>query len=240
MDNDFDQLSKAECGAVAEKIADMPVAAADKKIDDLAHRNGDDYIRKILVHLSPVKIAAILRAHDLSNPSILGWVMSESTIVKVLKTDPLFWENIHISHKSDHLLQIQNDVCHLITSMLINTGDRDRQAKILEYVRHDSLSLQYLFLPFVGWHIRKEQHLLFETPDTEIGTADHLYEIIRWAAPQVAQEVYNFTQDGQTPLRHFAWDLWSQAFDHFTSGHDYTRTETLMFAPAGALSRRES
>lgn len=240
MNNDFKQLSRAKLGMIAEKIADMTIAAAEKKIDSIAHCDGDSYVRKILGHLSPVKIAAILRAHDFSNPSILSWLMPARTIVKVLKTDPLFWENIHATNNPDTLLRIQNDVCHLVTSMLINTTNPDRQAKILECISKDSISLQYLYLPFVGWQIPKEHHLLFETPDTEFGTTDHLYEIIRWATPQVAQQIYFFSHEAQTSLGHYIWDLWSQAFDHFTIEHDYTRTEALMFAPDNALHRRES
>lgn len=232
MRNDFMQITEASLSQAVKHIEEMPIAAAEKAIDDIAHRKGDEFVRKMLDNLSPVKIAAILRQHDFSCPSIISWILSPEVIANVVKTDPLFWKDIHDAEKTGNFFQIQNDALDLITSLLENANSRDRQGDILEHISRDSLSLLYLCLPFIGWQVKKEQTLFFEDPDIDIGTADYLYEIIRWAAPQVSDLIYNSIHSNQTSLPHYITDLWSEAFDHFDTAYDYNNIETVMFVPA--------
>jgi len=231
MENDFKQISTSNLSKAVEQIAEMPISIAEKTIDDIAHRQGDELVKEILNHLSPVKIAAILRQHDFSCPSIISWLLSPKVIVNILRIDPLFWKNIYDVSRSDIFLQIQTDALDLISSILININDRDKQGAILRHISRDSLSLLYLFLPFIGWQIKKEQTLLIEDPDIDFGTADHLYEMIRWAAPQVAKQIFDFIYLDQIVLLYYITDLWLEAFDHLDKIYDYKSIETIMFIP---------
>jgi len=231
MENDFKQISISNLSKAVEQIAEMPISIAEKTIDDIAHRQGDELVKEILSHLSPVKIAAILRQHDFSCPSIISWLLSPKVIVNILRIDPLFWKNIYDVSQSDIFLQIQADALDLISSILININDRDKQGAILRSIGRDSLSLLYLFLPFIGWQVKKEQTLLIEDPDIDFGTADHLYEMIRWAAPQVAKQIFDFIYLDQIVLLYYITDLWLEAFDHLDKIYDYKSIETIMFVP---------
>lgn len=221
-----------------EKIAEMPISVAEKAIDDIAHYQGDELVKEILHNLAPVKILAMLKQHDFSCPSIIAWILSPEVIVNILTIDPLFWKNIYNDNGHDNFFQIQNDALDLIASILTNVKDRDRQGEILRQISCNSLSLLYLFLPFIGWQIRKEQTLFIEDPDIDFGTADHLYEMIRWAAPQVAEEIYNFICSSQISLSYYITDLWSEAFDYFEPNHDYNHVETIMFVPIDRKERK--
>ncbi len=158
-------------------------------------------------------------------------MLSPETIVNILKIDPLFWRNIHDSNKSGNFSQIQNNALDLITSILENINDRERQGEILQHISCNDLSLLYLFLPFIGWQIKNEQRLFIEDPDIDFGTADHLFEIIRWAAPQVAEQIFYFIYAAEISLLYFITDLWSEAFDDLETDHDYLPIEALMFVP---------
>ncbi len=231
MGNEFEQISGGNLSIITEQIAEMPTAIAEKAIDDIAHRKGDEFVKEILDNLSPVKIAAILRQHDFSCPSIISWILSPKIIVNILRIDPLFWRNIYDGNNSNNFSQIQNNALDLINSILANIKNRDRQREIIQHISRNSLSLMYLYLPFIGWQIKKEQTLFIEDPDIDYGTADHLYEMIRWAAPQVAEQILGFIYSTQISLLYFTTDLWMEAFDYFDMEHDYNSIESIMFVP---------
>lgn len=231
MKSDHNQILRLSKLKLVKQIAEMPASIAEKTIEDIAHHKGDEFVTEILDHLSPVKIAAILRQHDFSCPSIISWLLSPKAVVNILKIDPLFWMNIYDANRAENFYQIQDDAIDLITSILENVKNRDKQGEILRHINRDSLSLLYLSLPFMGWQINKEQTLFIEGTDIDFGTADHLYEMIRWAAPQVAKNVLDGFSFAQTSLRYYITDLWSEAFDCFDTEHDYYSVEAIMFVP---------
>lgn len=217
---------------VAAQIDQMPVATVEKAIDDIAHHQGDELAKKILANLPTVKILAILRQHDFSSPSIAAWMLSPGTIVDLFKKDPLFWMNIYDQSKTYNFIQIQDNALDLIISLLANIHDRGKQGMVLQNINRDDLSRLYLLLPFLGWQVRREQTLFIEDPDIDFGTADHLYEIIRWAAPEVAEEILEFADSVQTSLSYYITDLWSEAFNQFDIGYECDTFESIMFTPA--------
>lgn len=232
MKNDSKQiLDSVHLPKEIEQIAKMSVFIAKNAIDDTAHRTGDSLVKEILECLSPVKIAAILRQHDFSNPSIISWLLSPRVIVNVLKIDPLFWKNIYDETKSDNFLQIQNEALNLIVSILENVNDRNQQGEILRKISCDNLSLLYLIIPFIGWKIKKEQTLFIEDPDIDFGTPDHLFEMIRWAAPQVAEQIFNSVYSTPLSIIYYITDLWTEAFDCFDKEYEYKSVEAIMFMP---------
>jgi hypothetical protein len=64
-----------------------------------------------------------------------------------------------------------------------------------------------------------------------MGTVDHLFESIRWAAPYVAKQILEFVYSSQTQLPYHIADLWLVAFNYFENGRDYSSIETIMFTP---------
>ena len=225
------QILKSGPSGIVEQIDKMPVSIAEKTIDDIAHQKGDKFLGKVLDHLSPVKIAAILRQHDFSCPSIISWIMTPELIVNVLKIDPLFWKHIYNRNDPEIFIRIKNDALGLIASILLNEKSRDRQGAILQRISSDRLSRLYLFLPFIGWEIRENQTLEFEDSAIDPGTADHLYEMIRWAAPCVAGQIIDFVYSAETSLLYYITDLWTEVFTHFEKGRDFTSIENVMFLP---------
>ncbi|NOX33309.1 MAG: hypothetical protein GXP56_06170 [Deltaproteobacteria bacterium] len=231
MGNDYEAISKVSFSRAVKQIVEMSSGMAEKAIEAIADRKGDEFVKNILEHLPPVKIAAILRQHDFSCPSIISWILTPKIIMDVLKVDPLFWKSIYDRNQSDNFFQIQNDALDLINSMLLNEEDRDKQGAILQHISADSLSLLYLFLPFVGWQVKKSQTLDFEDPEFDFGTADHLFEMIRWADPYTAKKIIDFIYSTKVPLFYYITDLWSEAFDYFDTDQDYTSVEAVMFVP---------
>jgi hypothetical protein len=231
MGNDYGAIPKLNLSMAVKQITDMPTGMAEKAIEAIADREGDEFVKDILAHLPPVKIAAILRQHDFSCPSIISWILTPKTVVNVLKVDPLFWKNIYDPSQSGNFFQIQNDALDLITSILENGKSIDNQGEILRQISCDSLSLLYLYIPFIGWQIKKEQTLLIEDPDIDFGTADHLYEMIRWVAPYVAEKILTFIYSAEISLLDFITDLWSDAFQCIAMEQDYMSVENIMFLP---------
>ncbi|MCP4021670.1 MAG: hypothetical protein GY729_07500 [Desulfobacteraceae bacterium] len=231
MGNEYNAVAGDRLLKDVEQVADMPVALAEKTIDAIAHKRGDEFVKDILAHLPPVKIAAMLRQYDFSCPSIISWILTPTMIVNVLKIDPLFWKNIYDSNQSGNFYKIQNDALDLMTSILINGKSRDKQGAILKHISKDNLSLLYLFLPFIGWQIKKKQTLMIEDPDVELGTADHLYEMIQWAAPYVAQQIAEFTGSAPISLLNYITDLWLEAFEGFDTDPECKTLEMNMFLP---------
>lgn len=231
MNNTYDVIPGDSFSMTVKQISKMPITMIEKVIDDIAHHKGDEFVKNILNHLPPVKIAAILRQHDFSCPSIISWILTPEIIVKILRIDPLFWKNIYDTKQSGNFYQIQNNALDLIISILVNGKSRDKQREILRQISNDSLTLLYLCIPFVGWEIKEEQTLLYEVPDVEFGTADHLYEMIRWAAPYVAEKIIDFVYSGRTQLLYFITDLWLEAFQYIEIGHGCMSIENTMFLP---------
>lgn len=214
-----------------KEITTMSAAKAEKAVEAIADREGDELAKDILKHLPPVKIAAILRQHDFSCPSIISWIMTPELIVEVVKVAPLFWKQVYNRYNPGNFPEIQGNALDLVTSLLLNAKDREQQGVILHQLSDDGLALHYLMLPFVGWEIQDNQTLEFEDPEIDFGTADHLFEMIRWAAPFVAQKIILFVQSAKTSLIYYLTDLWLEAFHDVEKGHDVTAVENVMFLP---------
>ncbi len=225
------QITKTTLSKVVEQITEMPISVAEKAIDDIAHRKGDEYVKEILENLSPVKIVAILREHDFSSPSIISLILSPEVIVKVLRIDPLFWKSINDENNSGNFYKIQNDALDLLTSLLLNIDDKERQGEIVQLISCDSLSLPYILLPFIDSEIKEEQTQFLDDPDIDFGTSEHLFEIIRWVAPDVAKKIFNFIYSRPVSLFNYITDLWSEVFECYEEDADYKSVETMMFLP---------
>lgn len=163
----------------AKKIVHMPTGKAERAIEAIADKDGDEVAKIILGHLPPVKIAEILRQHDFSCPSIISWMLTPQLAVNLLRIDPLFWMHVYNGKDFENFVKIQSDALDLMLSILSNAKSKDQQRSILHQVRSDGLSRQYLLLPFVGWEIKEDQRSEFEDPEIDFGTPDHLYEMIR-------------------------------------------------------------
>lgn len=237
MENDLKKISGNSLSEIAEHIVQMPVPIAERALEDIARRKGDGFVKEILTQLSPVKIAAILRQHDFSCPSFVNWILSPEIIVNILKSDPLFWRDIYDKHKFGVFPQIQNDALDLVVSILEHAENRDKQEEILGHIHSDRLSLLYLCLPFIEWQIKKEQTLFLEDPDIDFGTADHLYEIIRWASPYVAEEILSFVNSARISVLNHITDLWLEALDRVDPDHDCCAIEAAMFLPVESHGR---
>ena len=238
MPEDAQKPAKAGLDRTLMEIAAMPVQKAESVLEAIADREGDERSKAILAQLPPVKIAAILRQHDFSSPSILSWMMTPEMIAAVLKIDPFFWMHVHNRLDSGNFAKIQSEALDLATSLLSNANGREQQSAILELASRDPASLQYLFLPFIGWKIKAESMLEWEDPEIEEGTPDHLYEMIRWAAPSLAQQIIAFCEGVRPPLIFFITDLWSEAFHHLEADRDVAAIENIMFLPVHDRSRR--
>lgn len=215
----------------AKEIAVLPAGKAEKALETIADREGDDVAANILMHLPAVKIAAILRKHDFSCPSMISWIMTPELIVDVLKIDPLFWKNVYNRHDRSNFFEIQSNALDLVLSLLLNARDVDRRETILGRINDDAVGLLYLFLPFVGWEIKEDLPLDFEDPEIDPGTADHLFEIIRWAAPDVARQIFDVVHGADRSLVGYIMDLWLDAFHTLEEGHDIALLENMMFLP---------
>ena len=230
MQKDTGMISGQRISRAVRAIVDMPACKAEKRIETIADRNGDEWAKDILAHLPPVKIAEILRQYDFSCPSIISWMMTPECIVGILRVDPLFWQQVYNKKNTGNLIKIQNDALDLISSILLNAKSREQQEAILQHISNDDLGRLYLFLPFVGWEIGENQPLEFEDPEAEWGTADHLYETIRWAAPHVAGQIIDFVYPSVTSLLYHITDLWSEALHPLEKG-DVASIENTMFLP---------
>lgn len=222
---------KPSVSMTVKTIVDMPVSKAERAIEAIADKNGDEFTKNILAHIPAVKIAAIFRQHDFSCPSIISWLVTPKMVVKILKVDPLFWKCVYNGYDLWNFRKIQNDALSLISSILLNAKDRDQQESILQHVWSDELSLLYLFLPFIGWTIQEEQTSIFEDSEIDMGTVDHLFELIRWASPFVAKQILEFVYSTKTLLPYHITDLWLEAFNYFENGRDFSSIENAMFAP---------
>lgn len=207
----------------------MPAAVAEKAMEDIAHKNGDDFLQTILAHISPMKIADMLKRSDFSNPSILTWIMTPRIISQVIKKLPLFWMGVLDSEKPSVFYQIQKDALDLMVSILIHINHRDKQHQILKYLSNESQTLFFLTIPFIGWDIKKEQTLLIEDPDLDPGTADHLFEVIRWASPSTANQILDYISFQSPSLCYHIIDIWMDTFNDFEIDHDLALTESAMF-----------
>ncbi len=229
MKQDHGALQERRLSRAAKEIVGLSASGAERALEDYADQEGDEFAKGILARLPPVKIAGILRRHDFSCPSLIGWILTPKLVAEVFKIDPLFWEHVHDGKAYENYRRIQNDAFDLITSVLSNETDRNRQGEILRQVGDDDLSLQYLFLPFVGWSVRKNQTLPLEDPEMDFDSADHLYELIRWAAPHIAGRIVDFACSIGTPLPYYILDLWLEAFQYFEKGRDFKAIEDIMF-----------
>ncbi|MDA3788870.1 MAG: hypothetical protein PF503_10305 [Desulfobacula sp.] len=224
-----DNHSETRLIKAAEQISKMPAAAAEKAMEDIAHKNGDDFLQTILAHISPLKIADMLKRNDFSNPSILTWIMTPRIISQVIKKLPLFWMGVLDSEKSSVFCQIQKDALDLTVSILIHINHRDKQHQILKYLSHESQTLFFLTIPFIGWDIKKEQTLLIEDPDVDPGTADHLFEVIRWASPATANQIMDYISFQSPSLCYHIIDIWMDTFNDFEKDHNLALIESAMF-----------
>lgn len=215
--------------ASIEKIADISAQKAGKALETLADEKGDEFVKEILAHLSHVKLAAILRQNDYSCPSLISWQLTPKVVADVLKVDPLFWESVLNLDKVDIFFQIQGDALNLITSLILIDKHRKEQKEIFKNIASDDLSLNYLFLPFINWELKKRQTLLIEDPDTEPASADHLFEVMRWSAPFVARSVYDFVYTCSPSLVNHITDLWFKSLEYI--GISDTSIENKMFVP---------
>lgn len=134
---------KPSVSMTAKVIADMPAGKAERAIEAIDDKIGDEFTKNILAHIPSIKIAAIFRQHDFSFPSIISWLVTP-------KINDLW-----------NYKKIQNDALSLISSILLNAKDRFQQELILQNACSDDISLLYLFLPFIGWTIQEEQTLIF-------------------------------------------------------------------------------
>jgi hypothetical protein len=229
MSEEFDVLTVHKYVASIEKLADISEQKAEKALETLADEKGDEFVKKILTHLSPIKIAAILRQNDYSSPSMIGWQLTPGVVADVLKADPLFWESVLNHKRSDNFFRIQVDALNLITSLILIDKDRNEQKEIFENIASDELSLNYLFLPFIHWELKERQTLLIEDLDTESGSADHLFEVMRCSAPSVAKAVYESVFTSSPSLVDHITDLWFKSFEHIDIFD--TSIEREMFVP---------
>ena len=210
-----------------KQIARMRHDKAEKAIEAIADKKGDALARQLLAELSPVAIAAILRQHDFSCPSMISWLLTPDRIQAVLRVDPLFWRDVCDVHRP-YFSDIQRQALELILTFLLTREDRAYQAKILRRIDEDSISQGYLELAFVGWQIQKNQTMELEDPAVEYGSQDHLFEIIRWAAPDTAQRLMEMSYPR---LFHSVTDLWSEAVEALKTDAAYARVEAAMFTP---------
>lgn len=229
MNEKFDVLTVEKHVASIEKIADISEQKAEKALETLADKRGDEFVKKILTHLSPVKIAAILRQNDYSCPSMIAWQLTPKVVANVLKVDPLFWESVLNHAKVENFLQIQDDALNLMASLILIDKNRNEQKEILENIASDELSLNYLFLPFIHWELKKRQTFLIEDLDTDDGGADHFFEVIRWSAPSVAKNVYDFVYTRSPSLVDHIADIWFKSLEYIDVFD--TSIEKAMFVP---------
>lgn len=231
MGKNDDTSAVVNVARAAKEIAVMSTGKAEKALENIADRDGDELAAKILTHLPPVKIASILRQHDFSCPSTISWIMTPELIVEVLKIDPLFWKDVYDRNDTANFFEIQSNALDLVISLLLNAKDISRQEKILRELNDDELGRLYILLPFVGWEIKENQMLEFEDPEIDPGTADHLHEIIRWAAPYVSRQILDLVYSAETSLVDYIMDLWLNAFRRLEKGHDIASLENIMFLP---------
>ncbi len=229
MSKGFDILAVENNVKSIEKLFDISEQKAEKGLETLADEKGDEFAKEILTHISPIKIAAILRQNDYSCPSLISWQLTPKVTANVLKVDPLFWESVLNHNRVDNFFQIQGDALNLIASLTLIDKNRNERKEIFKYIASDELSLNYLFLPFIGWEIKKNQMLFIEDLEVDSGSADHLFEEMRWSAPFVAKSVYDFVYSDSPSLFNHITDLWLSSLDYIDIFD--TSIENTMFVP---------
>lgn len=218
---------------LVEKIGSLSVEKMDETIDRVAHVHGDDFAGSVLENLSALKIAAILTETDFSTPSVISAVLSPRRSIRVIKRLPLFWMDVEDKERSDHLIRFRAQTLDQLLNFLLNNKVFQRQEEILEEISRDDLAMGYLLLSFHDWQIGPEQVSFFEHHDVEFGTHEQLFEIIRWAAPYLAEVVLKEISSGSVSLRDKVGDIHSEALDQFLPDRKYQDIEKQMFTPVG-------
>lgn len=213
----------------ARRIIDLPVGPAEKALDALADRYGDALARQTVAGLAPIKIAAMLERGDFSLPAALAWFIAPDQAVAVLKAAPLLWRQVRDFRNQDHYRDIQDNALDFLTGLLLGDDDSPRLESLLDRIGREETSRHYLILPFVGWEIGPNQLIDFEDQEIDPGTVDHLFESIRWAAPDAAGAILDHLASADTPLPLFIFDLWTEALADFEQSRDYTALEEAMF-----------
>lgn len=206
-----------------ETLENIPVSTASDRIDAIAHYHGDAFSRNLLEKTPSIKIAAMLMHSDFSLPSIISTILSPAKVVKVLKCFPLFWMHCEDIENQSRLIRFRDEALEQLINFILDEKQLGRQAKILEGIGHNSICCGLLLLAFHGWRIGDEQRSFFEHHDIEPGTHEQLYEIIRWQAPGLADEIKTLTdtwsdRNGNHPqisLYQQVMDVRSDYFDTF-------------------------
>ena len=93
--------------------------------------------------------------------------------------------------------------------LMMTARDIEAQGKIIDPICSDEQSLQYLLLPFAVQIQCRDITGLFDDPETEMGTAEVLYEILHKAAPYSADLVVDFVCGEKILLIDFITDIWA-------------------------------
>jgi hypothetical protein len=75
--------ARANATRAVKEIVSMSAGKAEKALEAIADRDRDELAKDIQTHLSSIKVAAILRQHDFSGPSIISWIITPELIASV-------------------------------------------------------------------------------------------------------------------------------------------------------------
>ena len=217
--------------AAVNTIGELDIFRAEQALESLADEKGDRFVQNVLSSMPAVKLAAILRNHDETSPSIIHWLIPPKLAVSVLKIEPLFWENVRLDMGREDISVIQNNTARLVFTMLLIAKGPGGRSGLLEAIAEDDAALYYLYVPFFGWTPGEDLDPMFENTDVVWGGCDHLFEKIRFASPHTATLVAEYAKTPPVSLTRHIVDLWQNAVDAVNTGDRFDPIEESMFNP---------
>lgn len=189
---------------IIDNVSDLAVRksgiAADQSLLVVASEHGDDHARQIMTQLQPEVMARIVREHDVTKESILGYLATPRDVAAMMDADPATWHNLgQATH--EEIYALMRDVSDVVTGVILShVEDEVWITETFEAIAESESALMYLIAPMVACGARQTmafrvKSLRFPSPHNEDGQIGHIFRLAQTYAPDVCEQIIEIVAD---------------------------------------------